>query len=49
LVFDPDAGPGNIVFTGTTRMLSGMTWVDDGAGTGYFVMVGSDGTVLTAR
>lgn len=49
MVLDPDAGPGSIVLTGTTRMLSGMTWVDDGAGSAYFVIVGSDGTVLTVN
>jgi photosystem II stability/assembly factor-like uncharacterized protein len=48
-VTSPDADPGTIVLTGTTRMLSGMTRVDDGAGTAYFVIVGNDGTVLTAR
>ena len=48
LVIDPAADPGAIVLTGTTRMLAGMTWVDDGAGDAYFVIVGSDGTVLTA-
>ena len=49
LVLDPDADPGTIVLTGTTRMLSGMTRVDDGAGNAYYVIVGNDGTVLTAR
>ena len=48
MVIDPAAEPGTIVITGTTRMLSGMTWVDDGAGSAYAVIVGSDGTVLTA-
>lgn len=48
-VVEPDADPGTIIPTGTTRMLSGMTWVDDGSGASYFVMVGNDGTVLTAR
>lgn len=49
MVLDPDAGPGFIILTGTTRMLAGMTWVDDGAGDAYYVIVGSDGTVQTAR
>ena len=44
---DPDADPGRIVRTGTTEQLGGMTWVDDGATPGYFVIVGNDGTVLT--
>jgi hypothetical protein len=26
-----------------------MTWVDDGVASPYFVMVGSDGTVLTSQ
>lgn len=48
LVVEPDADPGTIIPTGTTRMLSGMTYVGF-FGSPYFVMVGSDGTVLTAR
>jgi photosystem II stability/assembly factor-like uncharacterized protein len=48
-VLDPDADPGSIVRTGTTRMLDGMTWVDDAVAPAYFVLVGSDGTVLTAQ
>ena len=48
-VVDPDADPGTIIRTGTTRLLAGMTWVDDGVVPAYFVMVGSDGTVLTAQ
>jgi photosystem II stability/assembly factor-like uncharacterized protein len=48
-VVDPDANPGTIIRTGTTRLLAGMTWVDNGAVPAYFVMVGSDGTVLTSQ
>ncbi|MGB5492038.1 MAG: hypothetical protein WBM76_14525, partial [Woeseiaceae bacterium] len=48
-VVDPDADPGTIIRTGTTRLLAGMTWVDDGVVPAYFVMVGSDGTVLTTQ
>jgi len=46
-VVDPDADPGDIIRTGTTEQLGGMTWVDDGVAPGYFVIVGHDGTVLT--
>jgi len=48
-VVGPDQDPGFIIRTGTTRQLGGLTQVDDGAGTRYFVVTGSDGTVLTAR
>lgn len=46
-VINPDAGPGTIIKTGTTEQLSGITWVDDGVNTAYFVIVGNDGMVLT--
>jgi photosystem II stability/assembly factor-like uncharacterized protein len=49
LVVDPDSDPGTIVRTGTTQQLRGMTWVDDGIAAAYFVIVGNDGTVLTAQ
>ena len=45
----PDADPGVIIRTGTTRQLGGITWVDDGMTTPYFIIVGNDGTVLTAQ
>ena len=48
-VIAPDADPGVIVPTGTNAQLGGLTWVDDGAGNPYFVMVGHDGTVMTAQ
>lgn len=46
-VIDPDGDPGDIIRTGTTEQLGGMTWVDDGVAPGYFVIVGNNGTVLT--
>ncbi len=49
LVIDLGANSGTIVPTGTTEPLRGMTWVDDGASPGYFVLVGNTGTVLTIR
>ncbi len=48
-VVDPDGDPGVIIRTGTTEQLRGITWVDDGVAPAYFVIVGNDGTVLTAR
>ena len=48
-VVDPDSDPGSIIRTGTTEQLGGMTWVDDGIAPAYFVIVGHDGTVLTAQ
>jgi photosystem II stability/assembly factor-like uncharacterized protein len=48
-VLSPDSDPGVIVRTGTTERLGGMTWVETGDTGGYFVMVGNDGMVLTAR
>lgn len=48
-VVNPDANPGSIIRTGTTQQLGGMTWVDDGIAPAYFVIVGNDGTVLTAE
>ena len=48
-VVDPDADPGDIIRTGTTQQLGGMTWVEDGVNPPYFVMVGNDGTVLTTQ
>ena len=48
-VISPDADPGVIIRTGTTEQLGGMTWVDDGVGAAYFVIVGNDGTVLTSQ
>jgi len=48
-VVDPDADPGTIINAGTTEQLGGMTWVDDGIAPAYFVIVGHDGTVLTAQ
>jgi photosystem II stability/assembly factor-like uncharacterized protein len=48
-VVNPASDPGSIIPTGTTRQLTGMTWVDDGVASPYFVMVGSDGTVLTSQ
>jgi photosystem II stability/assembly factor-like uncharacterized protein len=48
-VIEPDNDPGVIVPTSTTERLGGMTWVETGDAPGYFVMVGNDGTVLTAR
>ena len=49
LVTGPDNDPGFIIPTGTTEQLGGMTWVYGGDSPGYFVIVGNDGTVLTAR
>ena len=49
LVTGPDNDPGFIIPTGTTEQLGGMTWVDNGNGSGYFVIVGNDGTVMTVR
>ncbi len=46
-VVGPDNDPGIIVRTGTTERLGGMTWVDNGVVSAYFVIVGNDGTVLT--
>ena len=48
-VIGPDNDPGIIVPTGTNEQLGGMTWVGNGDAPGYFVIVGNDGTVLTAR
>lgn len=48
-VLGPENDPGLIVPTGTNERLGGMTWVETGDAPGYFVMVGNDGTVLTAR
>lgn len=48
-VVGPNNDPGFIIRTGTTRLLSGVTQVDTGAAEPYFVMTGSDGTVLTAQ
>lgn len=48
-VIGPDNDPGHIVPTGTNEQLGGMTWVKTGDAAGYFVIVGNDGTVLTAR
>lgn len=48
-VVGPDEDPGLIIRTGTTRQLGGLTQVDSGAGAPYFVITGSDGTVLTAQ
>lgn len=48
-VVDPDADPGDIIRTGTTEQLGGMTWVEDGVNPAYFAIVGNDGTVLTAK
>ncbi len=45
----PDAVTGFRIPTGTNKQLSGMTWVDDGVTPAYFVMVGTDGTVLTSQ
>lgn len=45
----PDNDPGVIVRTGTTEQLGGITWVDGSDGSGYFVIVGNDGTVMSAR
>ncbi len=47
LVIHPDAGPGTKIKTGTTEQLGAITWVDDGVGPAYFVIVGNDGMVLT--
>ena len=35
--------------TGTTEQHGGLTWVDDGVAPPYFVIVGNDGTVMTAQ
>lgn len=48
-VLGPENDPGVFVPTGTNEQLGGMTWVDGGDAPGYFVIVGNDGTVLTAR
>ena len=48
-VIDPHGNPGTIVRTGTTEQMEGLAWVDDGASTPYFAMVGHDGAVMTAR
>jgi photosystem II stability/assembly factor-like uncharacterized protein len=48
-VVGPQNDPGLIVRTGTTRQLGGLTVVDSGPGAPYFVISGSDGSVLTAR
>jgi photosystem II stability/assembly factor-like uncharacterized protein len=48
-VVDPDGDPGVIVQTGTNEQLLGLTQVDDGLNASYFVMVGHDGTVLSAQ
>jgi photosystem II stability/assembly factor-like uncharacterized protein len=48
-VIGPANDPGVIVPTGTNQQIGGMTWVEAGDTGGYFVMVGNDGTVLTAR
>jgi hypothetical protein len=48
-VVSPDAVTGFSVPTGTNEKLSGMTWVDDGVTSPYFVIVGNDGTVLTSQ
>ena len=48
-VVTPDAEPGTIIRTGTTEQLGGLTWVDDGVSPARFMMVGHDGTVLTAQ
>lgn len=49
IVIAPDADPGAIVPSGTNDQLGGLTWVDDGVNNPYFVMVGHDGTVLSAQ
>lgn len=46
-VIHPDAGPGTKIKTGTTERLGAITWVNDGIGPAYFVIVGNDGMVLT--
>jgi photosystem II stability/assembly factor-like uncharacterized protein len=48
-VIAPDADPGVIVPTGTNAQLGGLAWVEDGVNNSYFVMVGHDGTVMTAQ
>jgi len=48
-VVGPDNDPGFIIRTGTTRQLGGLTLVDAGPGAPYFIITGSDGTVLTAQ
>ena len=48
-VVGPNNDPGLIIRTGTTRQLGGLTQIDTGAGAPYFVITGSDGTVLTAQ
>ena len=48
-VLAPDADPGVIVPTGTNERLGGLAWVDDGVGSPYFMMVGNNGTVMTAQ
>jgi photosystem II stability/assembly factor-like uncharacterized protein len=48
-VLGPENDPGVIVRTGTTEQFGGMTWVDGGEGSAYFVIVGNDGTVMTAQ
>ena len=48
-VVSPDVVTGLSIPTGTDQQLSGMTWVDDGVTSPYFVIVGNDGTVLTSQ
>jgi photosystem II stability/assembly factor-like uncharacterized protein len=48
-VIYPNADPGAVVHTGTNAQLAGLAWVEDGIGNPYFVMVGHDGTVLSAQ
>lgn len=48
-VVGPENDPGIVIRTGTTQQFGGITCVDDGEGSGYFVIVGNDGTVMTAR
>ena len=48
-VVAPNADPGVVVQTGTNAQLAGLAWVGDGIDNPYFVMVGHDGTVLTAQ
>jgi hypothetical protein len=48
-VANPSADPGKIIPTGTSQQLGGVTWVDDGVSSPYFVIVGNDGTVLSTQ
>lgn len=48
-VVNPDSDPGTIIRTGTTKQLGGMTWVAEDIAPAYFVIVGNEGTVLTAQ